>query len=211
MLNKDGIFGFGTNLEHRLIPDFPTLARLVETLRFLKYRIVLTQGKFNLKHYGHERYVEKARGFGDFLLVGVDSDEKVRAKRGPDYLLVPQMERVESLAHTRHIDALFIKGKDHPHWALIKTVRPDVLVCSLSTKAGGKDPQPPYTPEELKQLEEFCGRIEMLPPQAEDSTSARLRNFQLTIAEKVGQEVALELSIGVPEAVNRALAKYRGS
>jgi D-beta-D-heptose 7-phosphate kinase/D-beta-D-heptose 1-phosphate adenosyltransferase len=210
MLRAEGIFGYGTNLEDRLIPGFPELAKLVEILKYLKYRVVLTQGKYNQKHYGHERYVQKARAFGDFLIVGVDSDEKVRAKKGPDYPLIPQEERIEGLAHTRHVDALFLKEKHHEHWALIKAVRPDVLVVSESTKAGGGTPLPPYSPEEVEQLKEFCGRMEILPPQATESTSARWRNLQIDMAEKIGQDVLAELSAGVPAAVQRAISRYRG-
>jgi D-beta-D-heptose 7-phosphate kinase/D-beta-D-heptose 1-phosphate adenosyltransferase len=208
MFRKEGIFGYGTNLKDRLIPGFPELAKLLEILRFLKYRVVLTQGKFNQKHYGHERYVEKARALGDFLIVGVDSDEKVRAKKGQDYPLIPQAERTEGLAHTRHVDALFIKEKNHEHWALIKSVCPDVLVVSESTKAGGRTPLPPYSPEEMEQLKAFCGKIEILPPQATESVSARWRKFQIGMAEKIGQDVMAELSAGVPTAVQRAIAKY---
>lgn len=210
MLRKEGIFGYDTNLEDRLIPNFPELVKLVEMLRFLKYRIVLTQGKFNQKHYGHERYVQKARAFGDFLIVGVDSDEKVRAKKGPDYPLIPHIERIEGLAHTRHVDALFLKEKHHEHWALIKAVRPDVLVVSESTKAGGEKPLPPYSPEEMEKLKEFCGRIEILPPQATQSVSARWRSFQIGMAEKIGRDVMEELSAGVPAAVRKAISKYTG-
>jgi len=208
MFRKEGIFGYGTNLGDRLIPGFPELEKLIEILRYLKYRIVLTQGKYNQKHYGHERYVEKARAFGDFLIVGVDSDEKIREKKGPDYPLIPQIERIEGLAHTRHVDALFLKERNHEHWALIKTVRPDVLVVSESTKAGGDKPLPPYSTEEMKQLMEFCGRIEILPPQATQSVSARWRKFQIGMAEKIGQDVLEELSAGVPTAVQKAIAKY---
>ncbi len=210
MLRKEGIFGYDTNLEDRLIPDFPQLLRLVEMLRFLKYHIVLTQGKFNQKHYGHERYVQKARAFGDFLIVGVDSDEKVRAKKGPDYPLIPHVERIEGLAHTRHVDALFLKEKHHEHWALIKAVRPDVLVVSESTKAGGETPLPPYSPEEMVQLSELCGRIEVLPPQATQSVSARWRSFQIGMAEKIGRDVMEELGTGIPTAVRKAISKYTG-
>ncbi len=210
MLRKEGIFGYDTNLEDRLIPDFTQLMKLMEMLRFLKYHVVLTQGKFNQKHYGHERYLQKARALGDFLIVGVDSDEKIRAKRGSDYPLIPQIERVEGLAHTRHVDAIFLKEISHEHWALIKVVRPDVLVCSESTKKGGKNPETPYTDEEIEQLKEFCGRVEVLPPQAKESVSARWRIFQLNVAEQIGQEVLAELSAGVPTAVNKAIAKYRG-
>ncbi|TSA44395.1 hypothetical protein D4R49_00215 [bacterium] len=210
MLRKEGVFGYGTNLEDRLIPGFPELTRLVEMLRTLKYRIVLTQGKYNNKHYGHERYLEKAREFGDFLIVGVDSDDKVRAKKGPDYPLIPHIERVEGLAHTRHVDALFLKEQNHEHWALIRAVRPDVLVVSESTKAGGDKPLPPYSPEEVSQLMEFCGRIEVLPPQATESTSARWRNFQIGMVKRLGQDVMEELSVVVPAAVGKAISKYTG-
>lgn len=210
MLRKDGIFGYGTNLNDRLVPDFTALATLVQTVRSLKYRIVLTQGKFNQLHYGHQRYLEKAREFGDFLVVGVDSDEKVRAKRGPDYPLIPHMERIEGLAHTRHVDAIFLKEVHHPHWALIKAVRPDVLIASLSTKKGGRNPEPPYTPEEVEQLKEFCRLVEFLPPQAEDSISARWRNFQLTVADRVKGEIEKELTAVVPAAIDRAIANWRG-
>jgi len=210
MLRQEGIFGYGTNLKDRLIPGFPELEKLVEILRYLKYSVVLTQGKFNQKHYGHERYLEKARAFGDFLIVGVDSDEKIRVKRGPDYPLIPQDERIEGLAHTRHVDALFLKQKGHEHWALIKKVCPDVLVVSESTKAGGDKPLPPYSTEEMKKLKEFCGRIEVLPPQALKSVSARWRNFQNGMAEKIGHDVMEELGLSVPSAVQKAIAKYTG-
>jgi len=209
MLRKEGIFGYDTNLGDRLIPNFKELAELIKLLRFLKYRIVLTQGKFNNKHYGHERYVQKARAFGDFLIVGVDSDKKVRAKKGPHYPLIPVMERVEGLAHTRHVDALFIKKPEHPHWALIKAVRPDVLVVSQSTKAGGHKPMPPYSRAEMRQLKKWCGRIEVLPPQATESTSARWRNFQIDLAENIGQDVKEELQKSVPAAVQKAIEKHR--
>lgn len=208
MLRKDGIFGYGTNLKDRLISGVPELEKLLEILRYLNYSIVLTQGKFNQKHYGHERYLEKARAFGDFLIVGVDSDEKVRRKKGPDYPLIPQDERIEGLAHTRHVDALFLKEQSHEHWALIRAVRPDVLVVSESSKAGGETPLPPYSPEETEQLKEFCGRIEVLPPQATKSVSARWREFQIGMAEKIGTDIMEELSGSVPMAVKRAVARY---
>lgn len=211
MLRKEGIFGYGTNLQERLIRGFPELERLMNILRELKFHVVLTQGKYNQQHYGHQRYVEKARAFGHFLIVGVDSDEKIRVKKGPDYPLIPQMERIEGLAHTRHVDALFLKEKDHEHWALIKAVRPDVLVVSESTKAGGQTPLPPYSPEEMEQLKEFCGRIEILPPQATESTSARWRNFQINMAEKIGNDVIERVSENIPAVVRGAIEKYTRS
>ena len=45
-------------------------------------RVVLTSGSFDIIHEGHSMYLEAARGFGDFLIVGLDSDEKIRARKG---------------------------------------------------------------------------------------------------------------------------------
>ncbi len=53
-------------------------------------------------HYGHVAFLEKARAFGDHLLVGVCSDETARAnKRIP---ILNMGERVESVAGCRHVD-----------------------------------------------------------------------------------------------------------
>ena len=111
-------------------------------------------------------YLEAARQFGDFLIVGLDSDEKIRARKGENRPVVPQMERLRMVTHQRGVGLVTLK---HPHdqrWALIKTIRPDVLVATADT----------YSRDEISELEEhYCGRVEVLERMATVSTSARLR------------------------------------
>src|SRR5207244_6326515 len=47
-------------------------------------RIVFTNGCFDVLHVGHARYLQAARGLGDLLVVGVNSDSSVRELKGPN-------------------------------------------------------------------------------------------------------------------------------
>jgi len=80
-----GIFGDSTSFEHRYISDHDKLSELVGYWKKLGLRIVLTSGTFDLFHIGHAQYLEKAKALGDVLIVGVDSDEKVRKRKGQSF------------------------------------------------------------------------------------------------------------------------------
>ena len=174
-----GIFGQGSNLEVRYISDYEELANKVDALRTLGLRIVLTSGTFDIIHIGHAAYLEKARQHGDVLIVGVDSDEKVRSRKGPNRPVVPQAERIRMLSHLRDVDIIAIKDVEHYHWQLIKTVRPDTLIATQDT----------YDPEEVEALKEYCGRVVVLPPQAETSTTARIRRLHVDFASRLQREL----------------------
>lgn len=165
-----GIFGDGTSFEHRYVPDHEKLAELVQYWKKLELKIVLTSGTFDLFHIGHAQYLERAKALGDVLIVGVDSDEKVRARKGPGRPVVPENERVLILAHVRHADVITLKHVHQPSNYLIELVQPDVLVLSKSTKHDEKD---------IAEKSKYCGEVVLLEPQAETSTSAKLRLIQI--------------------------------
>ena len=45
-------------------------------------KIVLANGCFDLFHVGHIRYLAGAKRLGDYLVVGINSDEQVRKRKG---------------------------------------------------------------------------------------------------------------------------------
>ena len=90
-------------------------------------RVVFTNGVFDLLHPGHIRYLSDARALGDALIVGVNSDRSVRANKGPDRPITPEVERAELIASLRSVDAVTVFDDDTPH-GLIIAVQPDVLV-----------------------------------------------------------------------------------
>lgn len=142
-------------------------------------KIVLTQGVFDLIHIGHARYCVEAAQYGDVLIVGVDSDEKVKKRKGPDRPVVPQAERMEMLTHLKGVDHVVLKPADRPKWELIKLVKPDVLIATKDT----------YSEKELEQLNEFCGEVVVLKPQATTSTSAKIRLLQIGAAKKISESI----------------------
>ena len=100
---------------------------LIERLRADGKTVVFTNGVFDLLHPGHVRYLREARRLGDALIVGVNSDNSVRANKGADRPLTPEAERAEILVALECVDAAVIFDEDTPH-DLISTLQPDVLV-----------------------------------------------------------------------------------
>jgi len=175
LIIRNGIFGPGSNYESRYIPDYAHLAEIVGALRLMGYRIVVTAGSFDILHLDHIYYLEEARSYGDILIVGVDSDEKVKKRKGPDRPIVPQDERVRMLAHLRHVDIITLKEVAHPKWELIKAARPDILIASEGT----------YTPEQIEQLGEFCGEVVVLQRKSTSSTTGRIRLMLINFSDRV--------------------------
>jgi len=101
--------------------------RRIEELRASGLMIVFTNGVFDLLHVGHLRYLQQARGLGDALFVGVNSDRSVRAIKGPDRPITSEAERAEVLEGLTCVDGVVIFDEDTPH-DLIAALQPDVLV-----------------------------------------------------------------------------------
>jgi D-beta-D-heptose 7-phosphate kinase/D-beta-D-heptose 1-phosphate adenosyltransferase len=89
--------------------------------------VVFTNGVFDLLHPGHVRYLQHARGLGDALIVGVNSDRSVRANKGPERPIMPAAERAEVLLALACVDAVVIFDDEIPH-AIIGRVQPRILV-----------------------------------------------------------------------------------
>ena len=165
---SSSLFADASNFDQRFIEDYDKIETTVNALRTLGFKVVLTSGSFDVIHEGHSMYLEAARQFGDFLIVGLDSDEKIRGRKGENRPIVPQMERLRMVTHQRGVGMVTLKHTHHPKWALIKAVRPDVLVATEET----------YTQPEITELEaEYCGRVKVLERMATVSTSARLRDI----------------------------------
>lgn len=90
-------------------------------------RVVFTNGCFDLLHPGHIHSLEAARGFGDFLIVGINSDESVKILKGEGRPLIPEAERAEILASLECVDGVVIFDDLTPQ-KVIAALLPDVLV-----------------------------------------------------------------------------------
>ncbi len=138
---SSSLFADASNFDQRFVEDYEKIETTVNALRTLGFKVVLTSGSFDIIHEGHSMYLEAARQFGDFLIVGLDSDEKIRARKGENRPVVPQMERLRMVTHQRGVGLVTLKQTSHPRWALIKAVRPDVLVATEETYTPAADPR----------------------------------------------------------------------
>jgi rfaE bifunctional protein nucleotidyltransferase chain/domain len=96
-------------------------------------KIVFTNGCFDLVHKGHIDYLYKAAALGTKLMVGVNSDESVRAIKGESRPVQDESSRMHLLAAIEFVNAVVLFNDATPY-NLIKKVRPDVLVKGADYK-----------------------------------------------------------------------------
>jgi len=120
-------------------------------------KMVFTNGCFDLIHLGHIRYLEKAKSFGDYLVIGLNSDSSVKKIKGSNRPIVPEKDRAEILTALWFVDYVVLFKETTPR-RLIRELKPDVLVkgadwtidkivgADMVLKAGGEVRQIPYVP-----------------------------------------------------------------
>jgi rfaE bifunctional protein nucleotidyltransferase chain/domain len=89
--------------------------------------VVFTNGCFDLLHRGHIDLLKKARSMGTKLIVGLNSDESVRAIKGSPRPFIEQTARAAILKELRSVDEVYIFDENTPE-KLIKEIKPDILV-----------------------------------------------------------------------------------
>jgi D-glycero-beta-D-manno-heptose 1-phosphate adenylyltransferase len=129
--------------------DRDNIVHQIAMQRFLNKKVVFTNGCFDILHLGHIEYLSKARDLGDYLVIGLNTDESVRRLKGTGRPVQDEKTRAMVLASLRFVDAVVLFDEDTP-LELIKKVVPDILVkgsdykehdvvgADLVTAAGGE-------------------------------------------------------------------------
>jgi len=118
LCDKTDLPGF-VSLDHAV--DFREKARVGGKL------VVFTNGCFDIIHRGHVELLKEASHFGDYLFVGLNSDDSVRRLKGEGRPLVPQEDRAILLESLRCVSGVVIFDEDTP-LQLLENLRPDILV-----------------------------------------------------------------------------------
>lgn len=84
------------------------LLTLHEKLRDKGKKVVFTAGSWDLIHAGQCRYLEKAKTYGDILVVGVSSNAAIRSVKGPNKPILDEKIRAEMLTFLRSVDFVTI-------------------------------------------------------------------------------------------------------
>jgi len=100
---------------------------IVTELKNNNEKIVFTNGCFDILHFGHIKYLEEAKSFGDKLIVGLNSDKSIKKIKGKNRPVNCQEDRAYILASLEAVDYVVIFNEDTPI-SLIKKIKPDLLV-----------------------------------------------------------------------------------
>ena len=163
--------GTPEDVRHKVVENYDDLLKLVEGLRVVDNKIVITIGSWDLLHIGHVRYLRKAKAQGDVLIVGVDSDKTVKKYKGELRPIVPYVERCEMLTYQSCVD--FVTSVDDVdksgHWlyGLIKKIKPDVFVAVEDS----------YPKNQLAEIKKHCKKLVVLPRQAERTSTTKMVQF----------------------------------
>lgn len=104
--------------------------------------IVLTSGTFDLLHVGHLRYLAAIKELGDIVVILLSSDNRVRARKGPDRPIISERDRAQLLDALRLVDYVLIDPatsgpdkKDPVHAEIVAHLQPNIYATD------GPDPR----------------------------------------------------------------------
>lgn len=156
---------------------------------FKDHSFVVTNGCFELLHPGHLSYLEEAANFGDFLVVGINSDKSIKEYKGR--IRVPYTEQDRALCLAALECVHFVVIFDEPlATAFLKAARPDVYV------KGGD-----YTPETLNVYEKavldgFGAEIKIIPFLQGYSTTEIIKKMTSSVDKRLCEHLKVSVVEG---------------
>ncbi len=109
------------------------IEKLTKNLRRRKKKIVFTNGVFDIIHYGHTDYLQKAKTLGDILIVGLNTDSSIKKFKAKDRPVQSQNDRAKILTALEAVEYVIMFSEETPE-RLIKMVKPDILVKGADYK-----------------------------------------------------------------------------
>jgi len=89
---------------------------------------VIVNGTFDILHRGHLEMLHYAKSQGDYLLVCIDSDERVQQLKGPTRPINNQTDRMFMLNSLKCVDYVKVFNTKEELVELIKLYKPDIMV-----------------------------------------------------------------------------------
>lgn len=147
-------------VREQLAPEWqlpPALQSQLDKARQQKQKVVLVTGVFDILHRAHRQFLIQAKMKGDFLIVGIESDLRVTALKGPGRPINSAAKRQKQTEALEIVDVVFVlpeqfsNRQDHIH--LIQLIKPAVLAVSAHT---------PYIESKQAILAQVGGRVEVV-------------------------------------------------
>ncbi|MBI4019250.1 MAG: adenylyltransferase/cytidyltransferase family protein [Candidatus Aenigmarchaeota archaeon] len=127
-------------------------------------KIITTNGAFDILHAGHVRYLKEAKKLGDILIVGVNTDESVKAYKSDKRPIVALEDRMELLSALEFVDYVFPFAEKDPRTWLAK-IKPAI-------HAKGGDYKLPLLEQDA--VEKNGGNVVLIPAVPGKSTTSMI-------------------------------------
>jgi rfaE bifunctional protein nucleotidyltransferase chain/domain len=95
---------------------------------------VFVNGTFDVLHRGHLLLLNYAKSLGDVLYVAIDTDERVKEKKGPSRPVNSLDERMFMLENLKAVDHVMSFSNDKSLESLVKILKPDIMVVGSDWK-----------------------------------------------------------------------------
>jgi len=138
------------------IVNLQELKQILST-RESKDRIVLTGGCFDILHIGHIRFLSQAKAMGDYLVVLLESDRKVKDLKGKSRPVFVQKERAEMLSANRSVDLVVLlptMKRDSDYLDLVMKIKPDIIAITEND---------PKIKNKRRQAREIGAKLKIIP------------------------------------------------
>ena len=107
--------------------SFNDINQLLTTYRRDNFKLVFTNGCFDLLHKGHLDLLSNAAGFGDKLFIGLNSDKSVKKLKGDSRPIQNERTRAQKLLELKYVNHVII-FEDLTPQKLVHAISPNVLV-----------------------------------------------------------------------------------
>ena len=95
---------------------------------------VFVNGTFDVLHKGHLELLNYAKSLGDYLIVGIDTDERVREKKGKSRPVNSAEDRALMLVNLKAVDEVQYFSSDDELENLVKSIKPDIMIVGSDWK-----------------------------------------------------------------------------
>jgi cytidyltransferase-like protein len=133
--------------------------------------IVLITGIFDILHSEHKKFLQAAKKQAHTLIVGLESDARVKQLKGlnrPTNFLKTRLQNLTKWGIADYIFPLPEKfHQPHHHQALIKQIKPNILAISSHT---------PNQPQKKRIIEKHGGQLKIVHPHNPKISSTKLIN-----------------------------------
>ena len=102
-------------------------------MKVIMSKKVFVNGTFDILHRGHLELLNYAKSLG-YVIVGIDTDECIKGKKGPTRPIHNQEERKFHLENLKSVDEVIFFSSEPEFEGLIKSLEPDIIIVGSDWK-----------------------------------------------------------------------------